>query len=74
MLFKSLSGKCQIVLFLGILFLFVFCGSAKADDLLSDTWVATDAIGRELPGYNECGAPRSDRYVGIFYFLWLVVN
>jgi len=40
-------------------------------DLKSDTWVATDTLGRELPGYEECGPPRAGKYVGIFYFLWL---
>jgi len=40
-------------------------------DTWSDTWVATDALGRRLPGYEEVGPPRADRTVGIFYFLWL---
>ena len=40
-------------------------------DTNSDAWVATDALGRELPGYAECGPVREGRYVGIFYFLWL---
>ncbi len=39
-------------------------------DLKSDTWVATDALGRKLPGYKQCGPPRKDRWVGIFYFIW----
>ena len=38
-------------------------------DVFSDTWVATDALGRELPGYAECGGPRPNRFVGIFYFI-----
>ncbi len=38
-------------------------------DVLSDTWVAVDALGRELPGYEECGPPREGRFVGIFYFI-----
>ncbi|MGC9467536.1 MAG: hypothetical protein ACP5HS_03005 [Anaerolineae bacterium] len=38
-------------------------------DLFSDTWVATDALGRELPGFSVCGAPRENRFVGIFYFI-----
>jgi hypothetical protein len=42
----------------------------KTRDLMSDTWDATDALGRTLPGYKECGPPRPDKYVGIFYFLW----
>jgi len=40
-------------------------------DVYSDTWAATDALGRELPGYEECGPVREGRYVGVFYFLWL---
>lgn len=40
-------------------------------DNYSDTWVATDGLGRELPGHQDVGSPREDRWVGIFYFLWL---
>ena len=39
-------------------------------DVMSDTWVATDALGRELPTYNQCGAPKANKTAGIFYFLW----
>jgi hypothetical protein len=45
--------------------------AAAPRDLMSDTWVATDALGRALPGYAECGPVRDDRTVGLFYFLWL---
>jgi len=38
-------------------------------DVFSDAWVATDALGRALPGYEEVGPRRSDRFVGIFYFI-----
>lgn len=34
-------------------------------------WPATDALGRTLPLAAQVGPPRSDRFVGIFYFLWL---
>jgi hypothetical protein len=34
-------------------------------------WPATDALGRSLPLGKEVGPPRPDRFVGIFYFLWL---
>lgn len=37
-------------------------------DLYADTWVATDALGRSLPLAPR--APRKDRFVGIFYFVW----
>ena len=40
-------------------------------NLMSDTWTATDALGRTLPGFEECGPPREGKTVGIFYFIWL---
>ena len=40
-------------------------------DTYPDTWSATDALGRQLPGSAETGPPRADRFVGLFYFLWL---
>ena len=39
-------------------------------DTMSDTWAATDALERSLPGNKECGSPRADKVVGVFYFLW----
>ncbi len=38
-------------------------------NLKSDTWQATDALGRKLPDFNEVGPLKKDRHVGIFYFL-----
>ena len=39
-------------------------------DIGSDTWVATDALGRKVPVFPDVPAPRPDRTVGLFYFLW----
>ena len=44
---------------------------AVARDTAPDTWVATDALGRKLPTFEQVGPPRPDRFVAIFYFLWL---
>lgn len=54
----------------------LLCASmALADwDVMPDTWVAADALGRKLPGYDQVGPPRKDRFVGIFYFTWLAPN
>lgn len=38
-------------------------------DPKSDTWVAVDALGRQLPGYSTCGPLKNDRFVGMFYFM-----
>ena len=32
--------------------------------------VATDAVGRELPTYDEVGDLKEDKYVGLFYWIW----
>jgi hypothetical protein len=54
----------------------VFCisinivyGQNNTRDLHQDSWVATDALGRKLPSYEECGPINKDRYVGMFYFI-----
>lgn len=57
----------------------IVCGSvcdgdepaAATWDSHSDTWVATDALGRVLPTNAEVGSPMPNRTVGMFYFLWL---
>lgn len=33
-------------------------------------WVATDGLGRELPGYEDTGPRREGKLVGMFYFIW----
>lgn len=31
---------------------------------------ATDALGRKLPEFKEVGAPKKDKFVGLFYWVW----
>ena len=51
----------------------VFMGAPYTDgDTYSDTWVATDALGRQQPGAAQAGPPRADKWVGIFYWTWHV--
>ena len=47
-----------------------FTTGAAMVDLMADTWVATDGLGRPLPGAADCGPSRSSRPIGVFYFLW----
>lgn len=44
------------------------------DDVFADTWVATDALRRSVPGHEETGPPRPNKWVGIFYWTWHVPN
>ncbi|MGQ9524948.1 MAG: hypothetical protein ACUVTZ_08940 [Armatimonadota bacterium] len=79
---KTVRG-CKAILLVAMLAVLtlgvaMFAEDAKVDrqstpawDTMSDTWVATDALGRRVPGYEDVGPPRRGRYVGIFYFLWL---
>jgi hypothetical protein len=36
---------------------------------MCDTWTATGGLGRSMPA--EIRPPRKNRFVGVFYFLWL---
>lgn len=45
---------------------------ASPIDLMQDTWVACDALGRHMPTSEEAGLPKTghERVVGIFYVTW----
>jgi hypothetical protein len=45
-------------------------GQAALDCCPGSPWPATDALGRNAPLADACGAPRPGRTAGIFYFLW----
>jgi hypothetical protein len=41
-------------------------------DIYPDTWVASDALGRTMPSFEEVGSIKKDqrRITGIFYITW----
>ncbi len=48
-----------------------FVPDEKIVDNYSDTWVATDALGRAVAGYEEAGAVKEgEREVGVLYWTW----
>lgn len=54
-----------------IVFLAATAISAQANSINPGvSWPAVDALGRALPAPADAGAPKPDRFVGIFYFLW----
>lgn len=57
-----------------LLLLLGFAATADEEprDIFPDTWVATDALGRHMPGIEEVGPVKKDhrRVVGIFYITW----
>ena len=64
------QARSDLNLLLALLVLVLSPAVASAGDTFSDTWVATDALGRSVPTYAEVGPPRTNKFVGIFYFLW----
>ncbi len=43
------------------------CASAS---VLPSTWTAVDGLGRTLSDFEDVGAKRNDRFVGMFYWTW----
>lgn len=60
--------RSTLLSFLSVL---AFCASAQVTDIMPDTWVAIDALGRTMPTSDETPL-RMDkqRTVGIFYITW----
>ncbi|NQV33562.1 MAG: hypothetical protein HQ515_12795 [Phycisphaeraceae bacterium] len=49
----------------------LFEGAAYSDgDVFADTWVASDALGRAVLGFETCGPAKPDKWVGLFYWTW----
>jgi len=64
-----MSKALLLTAFFGLAF--IANALASQWDVGGDRWTATDALGRRLPGFKECGPPKKDKFVGIFYFTWL---
>jgi hypothetical protein len=72
---KRLLNRNFRILFFTFVVLFVLPSASAVSqerDLYSDTWVASDALGRKMPSYKEVGPVKTDqqRVVGIFYITW----
>ncbi len=48
----------------------LLAGLIATQSAWAQMWPATDALGRELPAFEEAGPLRTDRTVAMFYFLW----
>ncbi len=63
-----------MVFFIYFIPVFGVSGQARSQSDMSDitkTWVATDGLGRKVATQKEAGHKKKDKYVGIFYFLFL---
>lgn len=77
-LFSNISDQYLV---LATTLLLAFCSTGYADhpswgrngrDLRSDTWVATDGLDRTTPLRQRTRPPQENRWVGIFYFIWII--
>ena len=74
-IYKPYYIMCDKIKLIVFAILFAVCGSTFAQSSNPTTaygndWVATDALGRTLPDFASVGGTRSQRYIGMFYWLW----
>ena len=48
----------------------LWAAGAPAQTVNSDSWAATDALGRKVREYKNAGDKKKDKFVGIFYLTW----
>lgn len=59
----------NLTLSIGILIIF-FPLISLGQSPNSNEWAATDALGRKLSSFEEIGAEKKEKYVGMFYWIW----
>ena len=45
-------------------------GSAFGQTVNSDSWAATDALGRKVSEYKDAGDKKKDKFIAMFYWTW----
>jgi predicted secreted protein len=60
----------KYVLLMFYLFSNLYAQNSKQAVAFGNDWVATDALNRSLVTYQAAGPMKTDKYVGVFYFLW----
>ena len=62
-----MKTSIEIGLSLGMLLLLA---TAAGQTVNSDSWAATDALGRKVCEYGEAGDRKKDKFVAMFYWTW----
>jgi len=70
MRFKACATACLFAIAISLIVVVPRCSAQQTGiaDNGSDTWVATDALGRKVDYQTD---PKPDRKIAMFYFLWL---
>jgi len=53
-----------------IISLFTVTGHSQSQNVSSNQWTATDALGRKLPDASVAGTPKKDKFIAMFYWTW----
>ena len=53
-----------------IISLFTVAGHSQSQNVNSNQWTATDALGRKLPDASVAGTPKKDKFIAMFYWTW----
>jgi len=64
-----MRSSARLAIFGAIALMGAVCMPAFAQQSPGVPWPATDALGRSLPSASEVGPPKTNRFVGIFYFI-----
>ena len=67
--FRAINFQMKIISLAAALIAGINLVTASAQENPGTPWPATDALGRALPLAAEVGAPKKDKFVGIFYFI-----
>ena len=54
--------------------LFFMNGNSFGQAVNSDSWAATDALGRKLRNFENAGIKRPDKFVAMFYWTWHIYD
>ncbi|MCF3110036.1 hypothetical protein LL912_14740 [Niabella sp. CC-SYL272] len=67
---KFILPTHRFLLLAGCFLLWPLYGPAQTLTAYHSLQTATDELGRQVPGYETTGAPRKDKFVGLFYWTW----
>lgn len=62
----------KVVIFFSLFFFVVsgFSQNTPAFPITNADWIATDALGRRLSGFEQTGPVKNEKWVGLFYYIW----
>lgn len=57
-------------IYLTLILLLSICYTSAQNQVNSDFWTATDALGRKVSDYSKAGNKKKDKFIAMFYWTW----